>query len=136
MVVKECCDWREKLGLAIERNDQVLVREIVWNWNRFGTDGNGNFDCEDCSEVLEEMHDVIGTNTCSPQEMRAKIQKELKKGTMSCCEVVEMLDVNDPNKTILHQQAVAMKLNLGELACLKCKTLINWVIEKYEPKKQ
>ncbi|CAI2161408.1 10335_t:CDS:2 [Funneliformis geosporum] len=112
----------------------VALGKSKQKFERFGTDDNGNFDCEECSEVLGKLFALVEAGARSPQEMRKRTQKELKESGISCCEVVKMLDVNDPNKTILHQQATAMKLNIEELACLKCNAYINYILEHFKPK--
>jgi hypothetical protein len=79
------------------------------------------------------MFAIAESEVRSPQEMRTKVQNELKKGAVSCCEVVKMLDMNDPNRTILYHQTVAIKLNIEQLACLRCNAYINYILEHFKP---
>jgi hypothetical protein len=55
-------------------------------------------------------------------------QKQIKSGVIKCCGIISLIDLNDPEKFILYEQALGFKFQFRERLCFKCSVKVNGVL--------
>ena len=125
-----CCEWRKLVERALEKGDQLIIEEAIWNWVRFSekTKDNSRFSCQFCQEKAIEWGKVCGFDLTNKNATLEKVQKQIKSGVIKCCEIIPLIDLEDPEKFILYEQALGFKYHFQEKLCFKCSVKVEGIL--------
>lgn len=125
---KNCCEWREKVELAIERGEKSLLDETIYCWIRFSEIGEKGFNCSTCQSKMVEWGQITGLDLNNLNLSFETAWANVQTGKVKCCEVVNLIDLNDPVKSVLYQHSWSIKEVFEGKLCFACLVKVNGVL--------
>ncbi|RIA80582.1 hypothetical protein C1645_838440 [Glomus cerebriforme] len=90
---------------------------------------------EDAQELLQalklkimELGNAGGVDLTNASLMNSMAQEQIFKGAIECCRIVDLIDLEDPNKSLLFQQAQTSKFMFQGKLCFRCLVKLNGIL--------